>query len=182
MTRTASRSATTFRSDAVIVPERPTTTITLGTGTYTARAPKYQVWWDVVDMLDRSQLASEAARRLTEEADKLGPAEQRELLEQVAVLDNFGHMQRAIIYGVQDETGRIKGGFLRRCLHAEDWQKIAAEVDDDDSDLDLPDLYNAAITLRETFDAWFQARSETMGLPTAQADPKPAKTKPARRG
>lgn len=161
-----------------MVSARPTTTITIGSGTYTARAPKYQVWLDVVEMLDENDTGNEAMRRLSEEADTLTPAEQRELMEQANAVATFGQLHLAIIYGVQEPTGRRKGGFLRRCLRPEDFDKITAELDDDDSELDVPDLYAAAMTLRETFDGWFQARSETMGMPVPK--PPAAKTKTRR--
>lgn len=162
------------------VPPRPTAEIPIGSRTYHARAPKYQVWWDVARMLEASQIGSEAMQRLREEADTLTEEQTAELLAQIEVTATMGGLEEAIVYGREDGDGRVTGGFLRRCLGKDDWQQILAERDDDDSDLDLPDLVHAAIELRRTFQDWFDARSDTMGLPTPKIDevlPKPkAKT------
>lgn len=185
---TAARSATTIHSEDTIVPDRPTTTIAIGSRTYEARAPKYQVWWDVLRQLESNDLAGAAAQRLADEGDSLSLAEQRELIEQINLAPAFGGMEAAIIHGEPTEIpGRYKGGFLRRCVSAEDWEHIQDELNDDASDLDLPDLYYAAKQLQEQFQSWFEARSETMGMvppktQNRQARRTTAKTaKPARK-
>lgn len=163
------------------IPERPWTTITIGSTLYDARAPKYQVWWDVLKLLEDNEMQSEAARKLREEADQLTIEEQVELAKHADLSTGFGKMEAAVIYGQLDATGRLTGGFLRRCLKPEDWDKLMAELDDDQSDLDLPDLYTAAMSLRETFDGWFQQRSATMGMPTPEPKTVARKKAPARK-
>lgn len=170
--KTAPRSTATFASSSTTVPARPTTEITLAGRTYTARAPKYQVWWDVARMLDATNLGSDAMRRLTEEADSLTEEEIASLAAEVEVMATMGGLEEAIVYGRPDpdDPKRFTGGFLRRALRRDDWTTILAEVDDDDSDLDLPELVHAAVELRRTFQPWFDARSETMGLPVPKVD------------
>lgn len=183
-TTTAPRSVTGLHSEDTTTPQRPTTPIAIGTRTYTARAPKYQVWWDVAKMLEANDLAGLAAQRLAEDGENLSPAEQRELLEQLDAMPAFGGLEEAIIYGRDTGEGRFVGGFLRRCLSREDWGKVLTDLDDDDSDVDLPDLYQAATQLQAIFMPWFEARSQTMNLPTPQtlAQKPPARNAPARNG
>lgn len=167
---------TVFPDGNVSTSERPTALITIGSSTYTARAPKYQVWWDVVRMLEDNRLATEATDTLASGTDGLSPAELRELSERLNLAGEFGEFQHALIYGQPLGQGRFRGGFLRRSLRPDDWNKIITEVDNDDSDLDLPDLYTASMTLQKEFEAWFLERSRTMGLPDpaiATAKPKP---------
>lgn len=166
MTTTAPRSATKINSKETPVLNRPTSEITIGSHTYSVRAPKYQVWWDVARMLEGNALAGEAMRQLTDPSLQLTEEQQAELAAQIDMMPSFGGLEEAIIYGAQDETGRVHGGFLRRCMNAADWQQLLADVDDDESDVDLPDLYQAARVLQEEFQPWFEMRSETMGLPT----------------
>lgn len=179
VTSTAPRSATKIHSEDTPVAVRPTSEITIGSRTYPVRGPKYQVWWDVARMLEANNLAGQAAQRLAEEGDQLSEAEQRELAEQIDAMPAFGALEEAIIYGHEDENGRVHGGFLRRCMSVENWAQLLDDVDDDESDVDLPDLYHAARVLREEFQDWFDRRSQTMGLPTtnsATAKAKSAKT------
>lgn len=180
MTTTAPRSATKIKSGDTPVLDRPTSKITIGSRTYSVRAPKYQVWWDVARMLEANELAGEAVRQLADESLQLTPEQQAELVAQIDMMPAFGGMEEAIIYGRVDETGRVQGGFLRRCMNPQDWQQLLADRDDDESDVDLPDLYHAARVLQEEFQPWFEMRSATMGLPTPSTATA-AKTKTTRR-
>lgn len=186
MTRTATRNPSKIHTDEVRISDRPTTEVRIGSRVYTARAPKFQVWWDVLNQIEGSEAAYEAARRLTEEGDTLDPAEQRMLVEQARIASAFDNAAQAVIYGVEDGLGRIRGGFLRRSLRPEDWAEVMAECADDESDLDLPELFEVAFGLRETFDPWFQERSASMGMGVPDAPVRPtrkpaAKAKPARK-
>jgi hypothetical protein len=181
VTRTAPRSASKVHTDEVRISDRPTTEVRIGSRVYTARAPKFQVWWDVLSQIEGGEAAYEAARRLSEEADSLEPAEQRALVEQAKIASAFDNAAQAVIYGVEDDYGRVRGGFLRRSLRPEDWAAVMAECADDDSDLDLPELFEVAFGLREAFDPWFQERSASMGMGVPNAPVRPARkaaTKP----
>jgi hypothetical protein len=178
---TAPRSVTSLHSEDTVVAQRPTTPIAIGARTYTAKAPKYQVWWDVARLLEANDLAGEAVRRLAEEGDNLSLAEQRDLLEQIDAMPAFGGLEEAIIYGRSTEDGRFIGGFLRRCLSPDDWARVIADLDDDDSDVDLPDLYQAATELQSAFQGWFEARSQTMNLPTPKTTTTSPKTSTRRK-
>lgn len=181
MTTTAPRSATKIHSGETPVLDRPTSKITIGPHTYPVRAPKYQVWWDVARMLESNALAGEAMRQLTDPSLQLTEQQQAELAAQIDLMPSFGGLEEAIIYGAEDDTGRVHGGFLRRCMNAADWKQLLAAVDDDDSEVDLPDLYHAARVLQEEFQPWFEMRSETMGLPTPKTATAAKNTKTTRR-
>jgi hypothetical protein len=166
---TRTQSAATFHAEDVVAPARPTGKITIGGRTYEVRAPKFQVWWDTVRMLEGNELGGAAVERLAEEAEKLTPAEQRELLEQAAYMASFESMQVAVIYGIEDRaTGHVRGGFLRQCMTRADWRVLADDIDDPESEVDLPDLYQAALTVQQLFAPWFTARADSMGLPAPQ--------------
>ena len=157
-----------------MAPARPTGKITIGGRTYEVRAPKFQVWWDTVRMLEGNELGGAAVERLAAEAEKLSPAEQRELLEQASYMASFEAMQVAVIYGIEDPvTGRVRGGFLRQCMTKDDWRVLADDIDDSESEVDLPDLYQAALTVQQLFQPWFTARADGMGLPAPQPTANP---------
>lgn len=164
-------------------PDRPWTTIQIGDKIYDARAPKFSVWWDVARMVEQSQSGSEDIRRLEEGEGSL-TAEQRQALLDETVMANFGQLHIAVIYGAEDDTGHLRGGFLRRCLYKQDWAELMAQIDDDDSDVDLPDLYAAALSLQKTFEPWFTQRAASMGLPVPDQETKAksGKAKPPRSG
>lgn len=162
-------SATTFSTADVDVPQRPTTTITIGTRTYTARAPKMHVWMDTGFMLERIDKAAQAAERL-EGTEVVPMAERRELQQAIDRSPEPMEIHAVLIDGVV-EDGRLQGGFLRRCLGPEAYVQLAAELDDDDSDLDMPDLYQAAFSLYKEFEPWCVQRAETMGVSAPKAKP-----------
>lgn len=163
--------APAIEAHAGAAPDRPWTTIQIGNKIYDARAPKFNVWWDVARMVEQSQLGGDAARALDEGGSTLTDDERQLLLDESVML-GFGQLHIAIIYGAEDETGRVRGGFLRRCLRAEDWADLMMLIDDDDADVDLPDLYAAALSLQKTFGPWFEKRAATMGLPIPEQDAK----------
>ena len=152
---------------------RPTASIAIGSRTYTVRAPKYQVWWEAVHEIDKHEKAIVAAERLRAEGDSLSPEEADALAREADLTALFGQMAVALVYGIED-GGRLRGGFLRRALQEEAWLQVMAELDDEDSDLDLPDLLVAARTVQQEFMPWFLGRSEVMGLPVPESQSKPA--------
>lgn len=174
VTTSKTNSSTSFDSDMVDVPSRPTTTITIGDHAYPARAPKMQVWMNTAFLLERLEKAREAQDRL-DSGDPIPVAERKELQAELSLAPSPQEFHEAMIDG-RAENGRILGGFLRRCLSAEDYAKLAADLDDEDSELDLPDLYQAAFELLSEFEPWFVQRAETMNL----ASPKSSRTAKAK--
>lgn len=147
------------------MPSRPTTTITIAGRSYTARAPKVTVWFDALRMVEAQQIGHKALARLEAERETLSDAEQQELLEAANVSPSMDQLQAALISGSVDfASGRLKGGLLRRSLSAEEYAELEALLDDDDSDVDITDLYDGATQIREAFTQWFEERCSGMGL------------------
>lgn len=168
MTTTA-RSATTFSTATVTVPARPTATVHIGTLEVHARAPKVDVWREVTAMLAKLDLL----RELTEAGEDTTAEQEAQLVELRLELSDLDAMEKALITGVEyhDDAGTllmIEGGFLRRCMSAEDWQAVWAEWHDDDSDVDINYLFEVVNQLREGFQSYFEARHEAVGLPVPE--------------
>lgn len=168
MAKTEPKSVTAFSTGDVDVPKRPTTTITIGSGTYDVRAPKMSIWMDTGFMLERIDKGQAARERLENEAVPL--VEQRDLQQLVDRTPEPEEIHALLIDG-RIENGRITGGFLRRCLGPDGYARVANELDDDDTELDMPDLYQAAFELYQEFEPWCVARAETMGLVAPKASP-----------
>lgn len=182
VTTGTARSATQFSTADVEVAERPTTTIKIGSKTYTARAPKFIVYRETVRLLS----AVDLVRDLADVADRTDD-EQAQLEALSGELADQDKLEEAIIYGQPViENGQqvgLRGGWLRRSLTSDDWAAILAELHDDDSDLDIEHLYTAARHLQEAFGPWFENREAAIGLPSTKAAP-PARSsaKPRARG
>jgi hypothetical protein len=171
------RSASSFRTSSVKTSERPTTQITIGSRTYTARAPKTDVWREVTKMLAVIESLDEPTTGLTE--DQL-----RERAALMKDLQDLDKLERALVTGekLYDDEGNVylQGGFVRRCLAKEDWQLVLAEWRDDECDLSGEDLYVVANELQAAFDDWFNGREAPIGLPKAvkpKAKPRTAAAK-----
>lgn len=169
--KTDTNGATTIDSSTAEISGRPTTTITIGSRSYTARAPKMQTWMTTAFLLETIDKAREAQERL--DSGELIPAmERKDLLAEVESAASPQDLHAALIDG-RVEHGRVHGGFLRRCLSEADYAQLAADLDDEESELDLPDLYQAAFALLAEFEPWFVQRTELMSM----AAPKPSHTK-----
>lgn len=167
--KTAPKGAAEFKTEDTVVPTRPTTTVTIGVRTYHARAPKMNVWMATGFLLERIDKAHSAQERLNS-GDLIGTADRRVLEEAAATLPALEEIHELLIEG-RSQEGRINGGFLRRCLSVEDYRTLVADLEDDESDTDIPDVYDAAFGLYREFESWFAQRAENMGLsiPKAQA-------------
>lgn len=163
-----SRSATHFTTAATAAPTRPTSPITIGSQTYTARAPKIDVWREVTTLLSKVDYARELADVAEED---ITPEQQGKLLDIHQDLGEIGKMEEAIIVGRElrdSETGELlglEGGFLRRCLTKADWRALYREWKDDDSVIDLETMFIAAKTLATEFSPYFEQRHDAIELP-----------------
>jgi hypothetical protein len=172
---TGPRSATVIDTSDVVVETRPTAKIKIGSGTYVVTAPKMDVWRDTTKLLafaDRSQELRAA--------DNLSEEELAELETVKVVVGELDRMVSAIITGQNgiDEDGEmvLRGGFLRRCLSHEDWQKVKQEWNDHNSGVDADYLLRIARKIQEQFSPWFEERGAALGLPEVDV-PAPAKRK-----
>lgn len=177
---TQTRSATQFATSDVPVPERPTTKIQIGSRTYVARAPKTDVYREAMAIISKIDYAK-ALTKAREEGE-LDEQEERELDSLALELADYATTIQAIITGqdVADGQGHVvlRGGWLRRCLPADDWQAVWEEWHDDDSDIDSDYLIGVATRLQEVFQPWFEAKMAAVGLPIA---PKPARKRAPRK-
>lgn len=154
---------TEFHSeDAGSAGERPTTQITLGSNHFTARAPKMGLWMDTGFLYQRIDDAERARERLDRDVILIA-AERRRLEQQVEAAPSAQEVHQTLIDGYEDD-GRMRGGFLRVALGPEQYRQMVIELDDPDSMLDLPDLYDAALSLYHEFEPWFITRAKAMGV------------------
>jgi hypothetical protein len=174
------RSATTFTTADVVMPERPTSKVRIGSRTYIARAPKTDIYREAMAMISKIDYAK--ALNKAREAGDLDEQEERELDSLDLELADYDSTVRAIVSGedVIDSEGRtmLRGGWLRRCLSPQDWQSVRAEWEDDNSEVDSDYLIRVATRLQETFQPWFEAKMSAVGLP---AVPKPARKRSPRK-
>lgn len=167
MTKATAKSVTEFSTEDTVVPTRPTTTIEIGGRTYNARAPKMKIWMDTGFMLERLDKGDAAQKRL-ESGEPIGITERRELEKAASAMPEPEEIHELLIDGRLADA-RLHGGFLRRCLPAEDYARLAADLDDEESELDIPDLYDAAFGLYSEFEVWFTQRAEMIGMMAPKA-------------
>lgn len=172
------RSVTAFKTASVSAPQRPTGEIAIAGQLYAVRAAKTDVYRECAEMMAKINLAKLLA---TEREEKGLDAESEEQLTELHMqLRDYDATMEAIVSGreIFDEAGtliEIKGGFLRRCMTAQDWATLRAQWKNDDSDVDSDMLIEAANHVAEMFSDWFEARQSAIGLPATQ---KPVRRKP----
>jgi hypothetical protein len=180
VTQTQTRSASQFATGDVPVPERPTTQIQIGSRSYTARAPKTDVYREAMTIISKIDYAK-ALNKAREDGD-LDEQEARELDSLALELADYDTTLQAIVTGqdMVDPQGRVvlRGGWLRRCLSREDWDAVWAEWHDDDSDIDADYLIGVATQLQDVFQPWFEAKMAAVGLPVV---PKPTRKRAGRK-
>lgn len=173
-------SATIVNADEFLVEDiplmaRPEATITIGSRVYTARAPKVDVFREVSAMIDHVEYIRELS-----DAEDLSDEEARELEVATVTAKQLNMLTAAAIVGkdIVDEHGTViarEGGFLRRCLSAEDWELVYREWKDDDSDVDHNTLFIAARKLQLAFKDYFLQKEKAAGLPSSEPKPRKAR-------
>lgn len=167
-TAKADAAPTAFHSEDVgSTGQRPTGEITIGSNTFTARAPKMPLWMDSGFLYQRIDDAERAQERLNKDVILIA-AERRRLEQQIQAAPSAQEIHQTLIDGYEDDA-RMRGGFLRVALGPEQYRQLVAELDDPDSDLDLPDVYEAALTLYHEFEPWFIGRAKVMGVAAPNA-------------
>jgi hypothetical protein len=157
-----------FNTDDVVIEKRPQGKIKIGSGTYTVTAPKTDVWRETFALLSKVDLARELVA--DSNLDPEDAAQRDALLLELADVDR---LEEAIITGRVEYDGPsgttvgIKGGFLRRALGEQQWEKVRAEWKDDASDLDLDALFKIADIIQDGFGDWYVQRQNITGLPEA---------------
>lgn len=155
---------TEFHTEDTEIAERPTHEITIGSATYVARCPKMKSWLDTGFLMERIERAAQAKQRLDNAPLTMSSAERRELVDAAENAPSLEQIHSSLI------------NYLAVCLR-DDITTIIDEYEDLDSDLDVPDLYDAAFTLYYEFEPWFSNRAANMGL----ALPAATETKTANR-
>jgi hypothetical protein len=152
-------------SDLPIAP-RPSVDVQIGTGVYRAQAPKLDVWRQTTQMLSDVDRLNDLA-----ESEQLSDDEKTELDTLLVTLSDLRRLEEAVLTGVhvRNEAGEVflQGGFLRRCLTPESWEAVEKEWRNDQTDLDVDHLFNIAYKLQAAFEAWFDEREDSMGLPSS---------------
>lgn len=132
-------------------------------------------WMAMGFLLERIDRAAQAQARL-DSGDLIAAPERRELEQLIADAPDVQEVHELVIDGRYD-AGRLHGGFLRRCLAPEDYERLVVELDDEDSDLDIPELYESAFALFQEFETWGVQRAQAMGLAVPKPKPKQAARK-----
>lgn len=144
-----------------VVAERRTVPITIGSRKYTARAPKLKVWLDMATLMEEQQ-AHEPANR--QERRALGGA----------APDSAEGIDRV-------RLNLVLMALLRGSLTKADSAAVDRELDDPESDLDVPDLWVASMELVREFAPDLAARAKAMGLKVPAAIAALGEQAPARR-
>ncbi|KGI79381.1 hypothetical protein IL38_24095 [Actinopolyspora erythraea] len=160
----SSSSASTFHSDEIEIPERPTHTVTLAGREITARSPKMKTWMDTGFMLERLEQARTAQNKLSTASLTMTAAERRELEEAASDGPPVRELHFTVLH------------FLEACLPSADTQAVLdAYQDEDRDDVDVPQMYDVAFELYSAFEPWFTERAQQMGMTLPQADPQQAR-------
>jgi hypothetical protein len=154
-TRSVESTATEVHSITTATPQRPTGTFTLGSFTCSARGPKMRSWLETANLLERMERA-EAAEKTLREGGITSAYERRDLEKEARESPTTREVHLAVIEG--------EHGFLRKALAPEDFQKVIELIDDDEDELDIPELYEETMRLFIEFAPWYTARADAVGI------------------
>lgn len=117
---------------------RPTDTVVIGGTEYTALCPKMAVWVTAVNAVNEA--AAKAGGNALDAARQL----------------------HDVLVG--DDADPRSTGILVQALEPEDVQTLVTRLTDRRDELDMPDLWFAAIEILGLFEDWVQAQGKAMGL------------------
>jgi hypothetical protein len=144
-----------IHTDTTHPPARPTGTFTLGPLSVKARGPKMRSWLETANLIERVERAN-AAQAALERGGITSQFERRDLEREVREAPTTRDIHLALIEG--------EHGFLRKALSAEDFDAAIALIADDDSELDIPELYDETMRLFLEFAPFYSARADAVGL------------------
>lgn len=155
MTTKPRSTATEIRSETTATPARPTATFRLGPMEVPARGPKMRSWLETAFLLERVERA-DAAQATLDQGGITSQFERRDLEKEVREGPTTRDIHIALIEGER--------GFLRKSLSPTDFEHVILLIDDDDSDMDIPELYEETLRMFLEFAPWYSARADQLGL------------------